>query len=140
MQGISNADLIVAGARCAVRQSWALIKVSRGRTVKDGEVLRDAFGSEFPLTLGRLDTETPDPAGRIPAAGSSVTDVKAFLLALGTKAASGGFLPKRAAFWEKPGFVIWCAASADAEAEEARLAAGDAGFADAKVRIEADCD
>ncbi len=58
---------------------------------------------------------------------------QASLNKLGVKpgAGTGPFDPKPP-FWEKPGYLLWCTAAVDPEAEEARFAAAAPVYADVK--------
>lgn len=85
------------------------------------------FGNPWPVNLGRIDSDALGP-NKVPTASSSVEEITAYLKALGAKPSSGPFAPK-AAFWEKPGFLIWTAAATNPEEEEARFAAANPEYA-----------
>ena len=125
---ISWADLEVLAARAALLKSFLSSKMAAAAAKGNaGDVgVARSITAPFPVTLGRVDAAGP-AASRLPAAGASVEDIKAFLTSLGTQKAGGKPL-----FWERPGFLLWTAAAGDGAAEEARLAAGDPGYAAAK--------
>ena len=45
--------------------------------VGKGEIVSSAFGADYPVKIGRVDSNVPDPAGRIPSADASVEEIQA---------------------------------------------------------------
>jgi len=107
----------------------------RKRTSSEEEatLLATAFGSDWPVRLGRVDSNVPGPAGKIPQADASVEDIRSFLLQLGAKPEGGfGYKPP---FYERPGFLMYTAAQSDpAKAEE--FLATDPEFAKWKINYD----
>ena len=87
---------------------------------QDAQLLQTAFGASWPVKIGRLDSNTPGRAGRIPPLDASVEDIKTFLLQLGARP-EGGFAYKPP-FYERPGYVVYTAAQPDPDQAEAYLA------------------
>eukprot|EP00210_Caulerpa_lentillifera_P005376 g5138.t1 len=123
---ISWADLIVLGARVAVRKEWVKQRRTKVASDQDAVFVSQAFGAPWPVKIGRLDSGVPGPAGKIPQLDASVDEIKTYLLQLGAKP-EGGFAYKPP-FYERPGFVMYTAAQADPLAAEEYLAT-DPGFA-----------
>ena len=73
------------------------------------------------------------PCPQVPSADAPVEEITAFLKRLGAKPGSGdGPFAGKPPFWEKPGFLLWCASVEDQAAEEARFAAASQTYADVK--------
>lgn len=131
---ISWADTIYLAGKVSTQASWIQIKL---KGTKGGLQTVKAFGSDWPVVLGRVDNPAAAPTGRIPASDAPAEEIKQFMLALGAKpgASTGPFAP-RPPFWERPAFVIWTAAAESPAAEEARLAAADPAFAEFKKKYD----
>lgn len=71
---ISRADLEVVAAKVANEKAWGAIKRARGLP-SSGDIISSAFGASWPLKLGRIDTDTADPPGRIPLADANMPAV-----------------------------------------------------------------
>ncbi|CAL8460517.1 g46 [Coccomyxa elongata] len=138
MEPITWADLIVLGAKVAALKQWFAAKKARLGPGADIDTISSAFGADWPVVLGRVDSTTPDTAGRVPdPATASVQEVRAFLRTLGTKEGAGGgpFAPKPL-LWERPAFVLWCAAQDDPQKAEQDFAAADPQFAELKQKYD----
>lgn len=77
---ISWADLEVLAAKVANEKDWIKIKrangvPSQGGGQGGGDIISSAFGASWPVKLGRVDSEQPDPAGRVPLNDASVKDL-----------------------------------------------------------------
>lgn len=68
-------------AKVATEASWRDIKRSRG-VPSAGDVISSAFGAAWPVKLGRVDTDKPDPAGRLPGPEASVKEITVCILCL----------------------------------------------------------
>jgi len=124
---ISWADLLYLSGKVTSQSAW---KLAKG---KYGNQPGDPWGNPWDgITLGRIDTDIAGP-NKVPGADASPEEVQKYLLQLGAKPGSGGFLSPKPPFWEKPGFLIWTAGAQDPTAEEARLAAALPAFAYAKA-------
>lgn len=71
---ISWSDLEVLSAKVANEAVWRNIKKARG-VPSSGDVISSAFGAAWPVKLGRLDTDKPDPEGRLPKPDASVPEI-----------------------------------------------------------------
>lgn len=77
MGPISWADLIVLGAKVAALKQWFAAKKARLGPGADIDTISSAFGADWPVVLGRVDSTTPDAAGRVPdPATASVEEVR----------------------------------------------------------------
>ena len=77
MDPITWADLIVLGAKVAALKSWFAAKKARLGPGADIDTISSAFGADWPVVLGRLDSTTPDAAGRVPnPANASVQEIR----------------------------------------------------------------
>jgi L-ascorbate peroxidase len=121
---ISWADTIVLAVKVTQEPVWRAAKLAKNPV--NGEKLANLAPNPITVTLGRVDATTPDAPGRFPAPGAPASEVLAFSKTLGVKdpAALGGAFAKRAPFWERIMFVLWCAAQPNPEAAEEALAAG----------------
>jgi len=117
---ISWSDLLVLTARLAVSKEWRVQKRKRTASDQDAALLQTAFGADWPVRLGRVDSNTPGEPNRIPQADASVEDIRSFLLQLGAKPEGGfGYKPP---FYERPGFLMYTAAQPDPTKAEEYLA------------------
>ncbi len=66
MPPITWADLSVLAAKVAVQKSWFVAKAARLGPGADVNTISSAFGADWPVVLGRMDSAAADPAGRIP--------------------------------------------------------------------------
>jgi len=124
---ISWADLIVLAAKVAVLQGWRAIKIGRAQTESGGKLIADAYGADWPVRLGRVDSAEAGPAGRVINLGAASTEeIKTFFKQLGAKpdAGSGPFTPKPP-FWVKPLLALYPTTQGNIEAAEAKLAKDD---------------
>lgn len=71
---ISWADLEVLAVKVANEAQWRKIKKARG-VPSAGDTISSAFGASWTVKLGRLDTDKPDPAGRLPKPDASVQEI-----------------------------------------------------------------
>ena len=71
---ISWADLEVLSAKVANEYAWSKIKRARG-VPSSGDIISSAFGAAWPVKLGRLDAEQPDPENRLPKPDASVPEI-----------------------------------------------------------------
>ena len=136
---ISWADLEVLAARAALGKAFKEAKLAAGGNPASIAAMK----SDFPVLVGRVDAAS-GPAAKgagaasLPAAGADADAIIAFFGRLGAKPdgspAGGG----RGLFWERPAFLAWSASlPADvAAAEEARLAAANPEFREAKARAD----
>lgn len=124
---ISYADLMVLASKVSCQKKWAEEKAAGG----SGDAAK-FFPNVWEVTLGRIDSPEVGPF-RLPADDAPVPEIAAALAKMGAKpnAGNGPFDP-RPPFQKKYGYILWAGAAKDPKAEEARLAAGDANFADAK--------
>lgn len=77
MEPITWADLIVLGAKVATLKQWFAAKKARLGPGADIDTISSAFGADWPVVLGRVDSTTPDAAGRVPdPATASVQEVR----------------------------------------------------------------
>ena len=144
--GVSWADLEVLGARTALRASFRDTKLRRAAARSpDGKAnpaAADAVTADFPVNVGRVDGgETAGPAGKLPAVDADAVAVRDFFAGLGAKPGKDGpFGPALPLFWQRPAFVLWAASVPEDRAEEceARLAAADPLFAEAKKKYDRD--
>lgn len=134
-KNISWADTIVLAAKVTQDMAWREEKLKKNP--KNGEYLVENFSTPITIRLGRRDASEPDAAGRFPAPGSSPSEVRAFMSLLGEKDPSAleGPFGRKAAFWDRPTFVLWTAAQPDPAAAEAAFAA-DPGFAQWKDKYD----
>lgn len=79
---------------------------TRAGATGDAATITRAFGAAWDVRLGREDSSVADPAGRLPAPGASVEEVRAFLFDLASKKETGAFAAKPP-FWERPAFVVY---------------------------------
>lgn len=77
---ITWADLIVLGAKVGAEASWRGAKLARLGAGADIDVISSAFGADFPVVLGREDSTTADPAGRVPPRSATPLQVKVSLI------------------------------------------------------------
>jgi len=49
----------------------------RAQLESGGETIDDAFGAQWDTSIGRVDSDSPDPEGRIPPPGASTAEIKA---------------------------------------------------------------
>lgn len=145
--GISWADLEVLAARTALRASFRDAKVKRSiEKSKDGKpnlaAVNAAASVEFPVNVGRIDSgEAAGPAGKLPPVDADAIAVKDFFALLGAKPVNAGpFGPSLPLFWQRPAFLLWSASVPEDKAEEveAKLAAADPLFAEAKKKYDRD--
>jgi L-ascorbate peroxidase len=120
---LSWADALVLAVKTTREEEWRAAKIALN-PVK-GEGLARLASNPIPLRIGRVDAGAPDAAGRVPAPGAPPAEVAAFMGALGVKDASTlvGPFARKAPFWERPTFLLWCGAQADGAASEAAFAA-----------------
>lgn len=130
---ISYADLEILAAKVATKQLWRKIKLSNAKVQSGGEKIDEAFGTQWDTVVGRVDADTPDPAGRIPAPGASAAELKEFFFQLGNKNPEGGFGKPKPPFYARQAFVLLAAAYPDAED---KLAADDAEFGQWKAKYD----
>ncbi|GAX83707.1 hypothetical protein CEUSTIGMA_g11132.t1 [Chlamydomonas eustigma] len=124
---ISWADLLYLSGKVTSQSAW---KAAKG---KYGNQPGDPWGNPWDgITLGRIDTDIAGP-NKVPGDDASPKQIQEYLLQLGAKPGSGGFLSAKPPFWEKPGFLIWTSGAQNPTAEEVRLAAAVPAFADAKA-------
>lgn len=71
---ISWADLEVLSVKVANEAAWRVVKKARG-VPSSGDVISTAFGAAWPVKLGRVDAEQPDPENRLPKLDASVPEV-----------------------------------------------------------------
>jgi L-ascorbate peroxidase len=121
---ISWADTIVLACKVTQQMIWYDARFVRNPV--NGALLAESYGNPITVRLGRLDSETPDAAGKVLAVGASAQDVLALSKTLGVKdpEESKGPFSKKAPFWERIMYVLWCATQPDPAAAEAALATG----------------
>jgi hypothetical protein len=49
---------------------------ARAKTPEGAQIIIDSYSVDWPVRLGRVDSTTPGPEGRIPSGDASVADVK----------------------------------------------------------------
>ncbi|CAD7704625.1 unnamed protein product [Ostreobium quekettii] len=120
---ISWADLLVLAAKTSIQMSWRQIKLGKAKDEASAGILTSAYGTNWSVRIGRVDSMTPAPAGRLLSPDPSAEEVQSFFNALGNKnvGESGPFTPK-GPFSEKYSFLIWTAAQPDPEKAEEKLA------------------
>lgn len=125
---ISWADLIVLAAKVSTQKVWYRAKVGNAKTETGGELIASAFSAEWPVQLGRVDSNIPAPPGRLLPENPTAEEVQKFFLQLGVKPGEpeGGLFAPKKPFWERVTFVLWPAAQADPAAAEALLDASPA--------------
>ncbi|GMH41041.1 hypothetical protein BSKO_08951 [Bryopsis sp. KO-2023] len=118
---ISWTDVIVLGAKVTTQLKWLEAKKkTTGGDESSAMILSTAFGTAFPITIGRADATEPSPAGRIPQPDASVDEIAEFFRRLGNRNPDQerGYLTPRPPFWERPAFLLYTAACADPAAVE----------------------
>lgn len=145
--GVSWADLEVLAARAALRADFRAAKLKRAASKSpDGKAnpaAAEAVTPDFPVNVGRVDSgEKAGPAGKLPAVDADAETVRDFFAQLGAKPgrADGPFGPALPLFWQRPAFLLWAASVPEEKAAdvEARLAAADPLFAEAKKKYDRD--
>jgi Peroxidase len=111
-QPVSWADLLVLAAKVTTQAEWKDIKIRRAARPEGGEQIVRAFGTQWDVQLGRMDSAESVP-GRALAPGASAQEMKAFMIKLGAKPGAGGFLSAKPPFWERPAFTIYPATQDD---------------------------
>jgi L-ascorbate peroxidase len=134
---ISWADTIVLACKITQQKIWY-----DARFVKNpinGALLAEKYANPITVRLGRVDATEPDAPGKLLPVGASAQDVLALSKTLGVKDPKDleGPFAKKAPFWERVIYVLWCATQPDAAAAEAALAAGaPEAFAQFKIKYD----
>lgn len=134
---ISWADTIVLACKITQKMIWREARFV-SNPVK-GEYLAENFGNPINVRLGRIDATTPDEAGKVLPVGASAQQVLALSKTLGVKDPKDldGPFAKKAPFWERIMYVLWCATQPDPAAAEAALATGaPEAFAEYRVKYD----
>jgi hypothetical protein len=77
MPAITWADLSVLAAKVAAQMSWFAAKKARLGAGADVDTISSAFGADWPVVLGRMDSSAPDAPGGLPdPATASVQEVR----------------------------------------------------------------
>ena len=77
MPPITWADLSVLAAKVAAQKSWFAAKKARLGPGADIDTISSAFGADWPVVLGRMDSSAADAPGRVPdPTTASVQDVR----------------------------------------------------------------
>lgn len=58
-------------------------QIGRAETESGGKLIADAYGAEWKVPLGRVDSDVPGAAGRIPSVDAPIEEIKAYFLQLG---------------------------------------------------------
>lgn len=121
---LSWADTIVLACKLTQQMIWYDARFIRNPI--NGALLAEKYANPITVRLGRVDATTPDEAGKVLPVGASAQDVLALSKTLGVKDPKDleGPFAKRAPFWERVIYVLWCATQPDAAAAEAALAEG----------------
>jgi len=121
---ISWADTIVLAAKLTQQMIWYDARFVRNPI--NGALLAENYANPINVTLGRVDTETPDEAGKVLPVGASAQEVLALSKTLGVKDPKDleGPFARKAPFWERVIYVLWCATQPAAAAAEEVLATG----------------
>ena len=139
---VSWADLIALAGRMAVSKEWRELKSARAADAAGAEIINTAYGTDWPIIIGRVDKEQLDGEGnKVPSADASVGEIKDFFARLNNKTPeninndSNPFQSKP--YWNsEKSFLLWCAASQDSEAEEKRWAAFNDRLAEIKLNFD----
>lgn len=73
----------------------------------DATTIQKAFGAQWDVRLGRVDSDVADPAGRVPPPGASVQEIRTFLMGLAAPPSKGGPFEPKPPFWDRPAFVLY---------------------------------
>lgn len=93
-QPISWADTIVLAAKVGTEAAWAVERQQRAST-PEGKRNSLMFPNPIAVRVGRIDATEPAPAGRVPAPGTSIEEIRAFFTKFGNKPGSlDGPFPK----------------------------------------------
>jgi L-ascorbate peroxidase len=106
---ISWADTLVLAAKVAVEDEWREIKLARAANPAGGDKIVKAFGAQWDVRLGRLDSSEAAPS-RALAPNADAETMRQFMLKLGAKVEDQGPFAPKPPFWERPAFVVYSAA------------------------------
>lgn len=129
---VSWADITVLGARSALRKQFLDAKIARAASkgVEPNLGAIRSLGSEFPITLGRVDATAAGADVTLPPPTADAATVKSWFAALGQPPKGSN----RPLLYARPAFILWSAASDDPTATEASFASADPEFRDAALK------
>jgi L-ascorbate peroxidase len=134
---ISWADTIVLACKVTQQMIWYDARFVSNPI--NGALLAERYSNPIIVTLGRVDTDVPDAAGKVLPVGASAQEVLALSKTLGVKDPKDleGPFARKAPFWERVMYVLWCSTQPDAAAAEEALATGaPEAFAEFKVKYD----